>query len=151
MVTNKMIEKKEGLGQITDKILEILDKEILDILDKESDSIIRHQYPEDTSIAKYELAKLDIDAHIMCREQSIELFDFIIDRLNRIRINSDNIKGLKELNEKYRKVLIQIRGDGEKIKREIDDIIMKLKEKEKGDSDVETCNLGYFSEIGCDY
>ena len=134
--------QKESIGKITDKIL--------DALDKESDSILKHQYSDDTSISKFELAKLDIDANIMHREQSIELLDFIIDRLNRINVNSEHIKGLKELNEKSRRILKKININGEKIKRELEDIIMELKEKDKG-SDVDACNLGYFNEIGCDY
>ena len=136
--------KKEGIGQLTDKILEALDNE--------SDSI-KYPYSADTSLFKFELVKLDIDANIRCREQSIELLDFIIYRLNKINVNSAHIKGLKELNEKNRRILEKTKANGEKIRHEIDDIIMKkaIKNGYKDDSEVDACNLGYFSDIGCDY
>ena len=141
-----MMEKKDGPGQLIDKMLEALDNA--------SDSIIKNQYSDDVSISKFELVKLDIDANIMYREQNIELFDFIIDRLNKTNLNSAYIKGLKGLNEKSRKALGNTKANGDKIKREIDEIITRLKEiknKDKGDSEVDMCNLGYFSEKGCDY
>ena len=138
-----MMGKKEGLGQLIDKII--------DALDNESYSIIKQPYSDKISISKFELVKLDIDVNIKHREQSIELIDFIIYRLNKLNVGSAHIKRLKELNEKSRKTLENTKSDGEKIKREVDEIIMKLKEKDKGDSEVDMCNLGYFSEKGCDY
>ena len=139
-----MSGKKDGLGQFTDKILETLDVE--------SDGIMKQPYSDDINISKFDLVKLDIDANIKYREQNIELIDFIIYRLNKISVKPENIKGLKELNEKSRRSLENIKTAGEKIQNEIDEIIMKKAlKKDKDDSEVYACNLGYFSDIGCDY
>lgn len=106
-----------------------------------------HDHDHDHDPDSFALVKLNIKVNIMRIEQIIELFDFIIDELKKINADPVKIKELKELVKKYRESLESIKTDGRDIEYKIDELLKEINKEEK----LDICNLGYYSDIGCDY